>query len=893
MPRRARIGCERLESRDTPAAFGNPWPDGQHLTLSFAPDGTSVGGQASNLTHLLQSIDPSARAEILRAFQKWISVANVNVGLVGDGGAAFGSAGAVQGDPRFGDIRVGARALGNDVLAVTAPYGTYDNNSGDIVLNANGRWSVGGAGTTYDLFTVLLQEAGHSFGVGNSPDVNSAMYEFYQAARRGLSAGDVAAIQGLYGARQADSFEGSRGNGTLGTASRYLTKLDADITAASDVDVYQFTGALLANGVTVKLRAAGASLLVAKVELLDAAGRVLASGSASDVFGNDVTLNYGHLRAGASYYVRVSAADGTAFDVGSYNLDVTQPTLLGGVVGLVDGLLTETGLNDTLQGATGLLGRTVTGGTTTTAYQADGGFGSKTDVDYYLIHAPAGGAGTTTLLATVWGKNGATLTPTIEVYDAAGNRVAVEAITADGGTATVQLRGVRPGAAYYLKVYSDAAATGAYTLAADFKTTAIDFDQTATGTLTPAAATGAAPLRVAQSGQVHLVLSTTGTPAAESTVTLVVTAADGSEVGRLAVAIGKARSVDLWLPAGAYRLTVVGTGLGASAGYTLAVGIVTDPTGARVQDTTGTPYTDPAAGPPPASDPPPEETYASYQDSTEPDAGAWTWGDDSQPSEPDQVAFEPQAEPADPPPDAGGSPTTGGTSTAGGPPTGGGTTGGTTTTTSRGPTPAGGSTTPTGGTTSTGGSTTPTGGTTSTGGSPTTGTTTTAPSGPPAGSTSTQPTGATLSNDPPAASGGPPAFTPAPAPPPAEEPPADSGNPSSPPEAWDGAWDGASDWNATPLVFAFTPPPAAGQSSAEGGRSVPSETPAESEASPARDPEAVDSEGESVYLPTGDDDWDDPSLEFAEDYYDDEDAAGDDSGDGAEAAEEAEEIWEY
>src|SRR4051812_45129125 len=98
------LGVEALESRDLPATFGTPWPDGQHLTLSFAPDGTPIGGTASNLSAVL---DSNARLAALRAFQTWAQFANVNIGLMGDTGAAFGTGGAVQGDSRFGDIRVG------------------------------------------------------------------------------------------------------------------------------------------------------------------------------------------------------------------------------------------------------------------------------------------------------------------------------------------------------------------------------------------------------------------------------------------------------------------------------------------------------------------------------------------------------------------------------------------------------------------------------------------------------------------------------------------------------------------------------------------------------------------------------------------------------------------
>src|SRR5438067_10773554 len=72
-PRQSPLGLERLEDRDVPAVFGTPWPDGQHLTLSFAPDGTAVDGRASTLTTTLngQTLGANWQREILRAFQTW------------------------------------------------------------------------------------------------------------------------------------------------------------------------------------------------------------------------------------------------------------------------------------------------------------------------------------------------------------------------------------------------------------------------------------------------------------------------------------------------------------------------------------------------------------------------------------------------------------------------------------------------------------------------------------------------------------------------------------------------------------------------------------------------------------------------------------------------------
>ena len=101
---------ECLEDRSVPSAFGTAWPDAEHVTLSFTPDGTPTAFGASTLAAVLRQAgtDAAWQREILRAFQTWAVHANINIGLVADGGQALGAPGAVQGDARFGDIRVAA-----------------------------------------------------------------------------------------------------------------------------------------------------------------------------------------------------------------------------------------------------------------------------------------------------------------------------------------------------------------------------------------------------------------------------------------------------------------------------------------------------------------------------------------------------------------------------------------------------------------------------------------------------------------------------------------------------------------------------------------------------------------------------------------------------------------
>src|SRR5690606_14870541 len=108
-----------LEDRTVPSTFRTPWPQAESLSLSFVPDGTQTPIGASALATSLSDAGTSAewKREILRAFQTWAVHANINIGLRSDSGAALGTVGAVQGDHRFGDVRIAATGMDPDVLA--------------------------------------------------------------------------------------------------------------------------------------------------------------------------------------------------------------------------------------------------------------------------------------------------------------------------------------------------------------------------------------------------------------------------------------------------------------------------------------------------------------------------------------------------------------------------------------------------------------------------------------------------------------------------------------------------------------------------------------------------------------------------------------------------------
>jgi hypothetical protein len=346
---RTRLRVEELETRLVPYnVSGNAWPVPDVITLSFVPDGTVLGSDGTNLiySNLFATFNSHPgwststwQNEIIRAAQSWAQQTNINLDVVADSGAANGSGNYQQGDPQFGDIRIGGYNFGQSYLAsayMPPPINNY-SAAGDINFNTGYCFNIN---TTYDLYTVAAHEIGHALGLAHSTTTTAVMYPTYNGVKSSLRPDDISGIRAIYnGARSPDAYDAAGSNGTFATASNITPTIDTssltavvtglDITTTSDVDYYKFTSPSTSTStLQVQVQTAGLSLLRQSVTVYAAdQTTVLASGNSANAFdGTTVSLTVNGISPNQTYYVKVAGADATAFGTGRYALTLSFGT---------------------------------------------------------------------------------------------------------------------------------------------------------------------------------------------------------------------------------------------------------------------------------------------------------------------------------------------------------------------------------------------------------------------------------------------------------------------------------------------------------------------------------------------------------------------------------------
>ncbi|HEY8504193.1 MAG TPA: matrixin family metalloprotease [Gemmataceae bacterium] len=605
-----RLGVECLEDRTTPATFGSPWPDSAHLTLSFAPDGTDVAGHTSRLAeHLGAGLPESVwKTEILRAFQTWAVHGNINIGVVADAGAPFGAPGPVQASPHHGDIRIGATSLSPDELAVSTPFDWFSSWAGDVLLNTSYRFGAGGSPGGPDLFTAVLHEAGHVLGLPHSGDPASPLYETYQGPRTGLTAGDIASLRELYDPRPHDGFDALLRNDSSLTASLLSFVRDGDetgkvargdLTTGGDVDFYRIVAPWGAGSFTVALRTSGVSLLTPRVTVYDIFMRKIGSAVSTDPQRGDLQIRLRNSGFLGTYYVKVEAARGDVFGIGSYLLAVGSDEAAEAVRATSGSICNPENSSGDLTGTVAGLVQSVTRLDAKWDVSLQSRIDHAGDRDLFVVTALGQFTGGT-MVVTAWSLDGG-VRPKVTVRDALGRVVDAEVVKVGGGQYTIQVEGVGWLDTFTVEVErgaGSAAEAGNYFLGVNFREDPVEIIPFAEGVLDAANARDVRRLDSARAQLFHFNLDADAlAPGVTTPVRVRLIDSAGRTVLRLQAAPGATAGADVVLAPGTYWAIIEpGPGVAGPLAYALRGAVRSDPIGPQPSDPTEEPIGGPTGG---------------------------------------------------------------------------------------------------------------------------------------------------------------------------------------------------------------------------------------------------------------------------------------------------------
>lgn len=336
---------EQLEQRLLLTA-GLSWFDAPNLTISLAPDGTDVAGHSSTLFETMDAVTPrwNWRTAIERGFKKWTSTIDADVSITADGGQPFGTPGSPYNDLRFGDVRIAAIPINEDVYAMGIPHDEFVAGTwaGDIIFNSNATFE-----SADDIFRIILHEAGHVLGLDHSDDPNSPMFEHGIPSSIKPTAQDKADLRELYGFEKEDG-EGDRDqeesdeddeknnrfrgavvlNETSGFPKRRYM-LEGSISSPDDVDIYKFQGYEEIESelevTTLVLRSAERGRLIPKVRLFDAEKQELEEFDILQNGNGTLVIQSEEISPDEDYFIMIEAgAEGSVRGQGDYHLTISS-----------------------------------------------------------------------------------------------------------------------------------------------------------------------------------------------------------------------------------------------------------------------------------------------------------------------------------------------------------------------------------------------------------------------------------------------------------------------------------------------------------------------------------------------------------------------------------------
>lgn len=602
------------------------------LTLSFAPDGTEAAGETSALFAQMDAIAPRLewQAAILRGFQTWARETNGDIGVVTDDMSEFGTNGKMRRDSRFGDIRIGAIPLDDDLFATSISSAQVIDGTwtGDVFFNSNVNLE-----TLDEVFAITLHEAGHVFGLDHNDDPNSPMFEHGLPASVIPTVGDLAALQNVFGPRSPDVYDlEALEDGTAGPIELevFRTESDirgsaptvafADISSFDDVDQYLIEAPSQYSGsVTVELVASGISLLTSELMVLTESGNPL-GGASTFVPGTDTSVTINNVGDGDKLLIDIQANGTDEYSVGGYSLviwfNATNEVLAPSIQEFLrepirhieseeleeyfeegqvffanddDGTDDDEGLENRL--------KTTSGFAPGIQYQIQASIEAAMDADRYVMKTP-----NNLSPGNEWGRlTLRAIDPDfvgdIRVFDDKFQELTTTVLVHNDEATILQLGPIAADTDYFVEIAaaeSSTSATGNYEFLAQFSVSEAQRQSFRTGTLSPQSSFQRHQLRVfrPQLFQFHLQVSeATGTNVA---VELDIVDMRGNVLSTTTADAGDTRTMAVFLPTGRYRVVVrAPSGLDplVPVDYTLSGATIDNPLGPRLNDPTGDPFT--------------------------------------------------------------------------------------------------------------------------------------------------------------------------------------------------------------------------------------------------------------------------------------------------------------
>ncbi len=313
---------------------GESWANPSKITYSFPPDGTPWDGGTNDLNAVMSADYPAGNWQriIAEALQTWASVANINVVPVADGGEPFNTTGLTQGDPRFGDIRVG----GYNFDSSTVLAQSYNPPPNGITARATSRSTPASPGArpppTTSTASCSTRRAWR-LGMGETTVPTAVMNRIYGGVRFGLEPVDINGIQAIYGPRLPDQYQAagaatsaataydvSGGLATIAPGVEQATLFGVSLDAIGDTEYFSVVAPAGGSPETLYAIAnsQGISSLSPKVTIYNTSMQPLGTAGDPDAWSDRQYATATGLVPGQRYIIAVTGATGDVFSVGDY-----------------------------------------------------------------------------------------------------------------------------------------------------------------------------------------------------------------------------------------------------------------------------------------------------------------------------------------------------------------------------------------------------------------------------------------------------------------------------------------------------------------------------------------------------------------------------------------------